>query len=362
MPINKLNVPFVGDIPWRVNDDCGELSCLEKFRWSLGLLYDCAVIGTPFFASQFTQCARGLNDAEFFPFHLGVEFRSGSVQLFRHGNVLPIAPCGLGGAFSGCTFISPLLNFLSNGDVLPFLQSGELSFLRFGGVEWLELLGKQRFVGYIQMPAFEILCHNKICQRPFAVPILELKLLYSSKTASEYQFNEALAEAEKFRIYERIPPESPYGSIDNLLKAEIGVTREEACAKVAARAQTTPPANKPGAQPGAQPGNENAKDEKTKVDTKKYLPSKPKRDAAYWTARMADRLKKSKPCSPNQKSPSHAMRATNSHRIRLGIIYPPKPSVPKALLPRKRFAVCARTARTDLQFSRWARVVGSRFN
>jgi hypothetical protein len=40
-----------------------------------------------------------------------------------------------------------------------------------------------------------------------------------------------LAEAERDRIYERVPPEKPYGSLDALLKAELGVTREESVAK-----------------------------------------------------------------------------------------------------------------------------------
>jgi len=47
----------------------------------------------------------------------------------------------------------------------------------------------------------------------------------------------ALAEAEEHRIYDYIPPEKPYGSMDALLVAEIGETAKTSTALVMARAQ-----------------------------------------------------------------------------------------------------------------------------
>jgi hypothetical protein len=44
--------------------------------------------------------------------------------------------------------------------------------------------------------------------------------------SSEQRWKQALEEAEQYRIYERVPPEKPYGSLDALLEAEIGVNVE----------------------------------------------------------------------------------------------------------------------------------------
>jgi hypothetical protein len=54
-----------------------------------------------------------------------------------------------------------------------------------------------------------------------------LKGQFHSLTVSEQHWQNALAEAERYRIYDRVPPEQPYGSLDALLKAEIGVSIEE---------------------------------------------------------------------------------------------------------------------------------------
>ncbi len=63
-----------------------------------------------------------------------------------------------------------------------------------------------------------------------------LKTLYGLKEASVERWEAALAEAEAHRIYDHIPPEHPYGSLDAMLKAEIGKTLAEFTADVAARA------------------------------------------------------------------------------------------------------------------------------
>jgi len=50
-----------------------------------------------------------------------------------------------------------------------------------------------------------------------------------------------LAEAEQHRIYDRIPPENPYGDIDSLLHAEVGLTKAQAERDVALRAEIAQP-------------------------------------------------------------------------------------------------------------------------
>jgi hypothetical protein len=41
------------------------------------------------------------------------------------------------------------------------------------------------------------------------------------------KYEQTLREAEQHRIYTRIPPEKPYGSLDAKLLAELGVTAEQ---------------------------------------------------------------------------------------------------------------------------------------
>ncbi len=55
------------------------------------------------------------------------------------------------------------------------------------------------------------------------------------------QWVAALEEADQHRIYERIPPEKPYGTMDALLLAEIGETATSSTARVMARAEDTLP-------------------------------------------------------------------------------------------------------------------------
>jgi hypothetical protein len=54
-----------------------------------------------------------------------------------------------------------------------------------------------------------------------------LRLGYQSSQVLLERFQENLAEAERHEIYKRVPPGQPYGSLDALLVAELGVTREE---------------------------------------------------------------------------------------------------------------------------------------
>jgi hypothetical protein len=55
-----------------------------------------------------------------------------------------------------------------------------------------------------------------------------LKNRWEQKTFTDKKWQDAILEIERHRIYEKIPTENPYGSLDVMLKAEIGHTREEA--------------------------------------------------------------------------------------------------------------------------------------
>jgi len=58
-----------------------------------------------------------------------------------------------------------------------------------------------------------------------------LKSAYHDKHASTDRFNERLELAEQYRIFDRLPtPEQPYGSLDAMLQAEIGASKDEAVA------------------------------------------------------------------------------------------------------------------------------------
>lgn len=67
-----------------------------------------------------------------------------------------------------------------------------------------------------------------------------LKTLWQHKTLSAEQWERILTEAEEHRIYERIPPEHPYGSLDAMLIAEIGVDTHDSRAQVLAAIENAP--------------------------------------------------------------------------------------------------------------------------
>lgn len=54
-----------------------------------------------------------------------------------------------------------------------------------------------------------------------------LRTFFQSKQASIQQFEKVLAEAEADRIFEKIPEDKPYGSMEALLCAELGVDGKE---------------------------------------------------------------------------------------------------------------------------------------
>ena len=51
-----------------------------------------------------------------------------------------------------------------------------------------------------------------------------LRTLHDGLEAEHALWEKALREAEADRIYEHVPPGKPYGSLDALLQAELGVT------------------------------------------------------------------------------------------------------------------------------------------
>jgi hypothetical protein len=50
-----------------------------------------------------------------------------------------------------------------------------------------------------------------------------LKQRFHSKTVTDNSWQKALEEAEQYRIYDKVPPEAPYGSLDALLQTELGM-------------------------------------------------------------------------------------------------------------------------------------------
>jgi len=54
-----------------------------------------------------------------------------------------------------------------------------------------------------------------------------LKMMFQSKETSVRRWQETLDMVEEHRVYDLVPPEQPYGSIDTLLAAEIGAGKAE---------------------------------------------------------------------------------------------------------------------------------------
>lgn len=70
-----------------------------------------------------------------------------------------------------------------------------------------------------------------------------IKTLYTSWNSSLHEWEEAVEKADQFKIYERLPdPKYPYGSLDAMLEAELGVTRDQGTKTV--RERTTAAAKK----------------------------------------------------------------------------------------------------------------------
>jgi hypothetical protein len=63
-----------------------------------------------------------------------------------------------------------------------------------------------------------------------------MRTRYQGKQLFIREWEQVLEEARQYRIFERVPPEAPYGSLDALLRAEIGCTEAESRANVRMRA------------------------------------------------------------------------------------------------------------------------------
>ena len=55
-----------------------------------------------------------------------------------------------------------------------------------------------------------------------------LKIRWQRKDFTDQQFEETLTELRQQEVWKVVPPEQPYGSLDALLKAEIGHTQQDA--------------------------------------------------------------------------------------------------------------------------------------
>jgi hypothetical protein len=54
------------------------------------------------------------------------------------------------------------------------------------------------------------------------------KARWARKEMVETQWHEALDELTEYKVWEHVPPDHPYGSLDKMLKAELGVNRRTA--------------------------------------------------------------------------------------------------------------------------------------
>jgi len=80
--------------------------------------------------------------------------------------------------------------------------------------------------------------------------VLLAKNQWRDVSCTIYEWEKALNELKDDKIAERYPPDKPYGSLDRLLKEEIGLTIDESRSNIATRTQVqstqATPANKPG--------------------------------------------------------------------------------------------------------------------
>jgi hypothetical protein len=116
-----------------------------------------------------------------------------------------------------------------------------------------------------------------------------LRLKWDSHEMSIRHWENMIKELLEEKVWERYPPGKPYGTVNTLLKAEIGYDLAESIKEVDRRAadylaQHATPSGKP----GGQPGNKNAvKDrDKNEVDNC-HVRFKGSNDPEYLTARIA---------------------------------------------------------------------------
>lgn len=72
-----------------------------------------------------------------------------------------------------------------------------------------------------------------------------LKRFHQCKEISIQDFEKVLAEVVQHRVWERVPPESPYGTLDEMLKVELGVSSAEEATRTKAQMLASDPEVKP---------------------------------------------------------------------------------------------------------------------
>ena len=68
-----------------------------------------------------------------------------------------------------------------------------------------------------------------------------LKIRWQRKDFTEKQYQEVMDELNAHRVWDIVPPEQPYGTIDALLEAEIGCSEQEAKRQLVAQATGSQP-------------------------------------------------------------------------------------------------------------------------
>jgi hypothetical protein len=119
-----------------------------------------------------------------------------------------------------------------------------------------------------------------------------LKGVYGRREASLRDWAAVLDDAERYKIYDRIPPAKPYGSMDAMLKAEIGVGVEEATKNKAQQMAADPGVEPLADEPGNPTGANQHSDRNGSVTTipdrgAKYRVRRLKRDRPDLNARVA---------------------------------------------------------------------------
>lgn len=116
-----------------------------------------------------------------------------------------------------------------------------------------------------------------------------LRLKWDSHEMSIRHWENMIKELLNEKVWERYPPNKPYGTVDTLLKEEIGYNLVESMKEVDRRAadylaKVTVPARKPGNPSG---NNQHQVKEKRKVDYNKHSKTKGGTDPAYLVSVIA---------------------------------------------------------------------------
>jgi hypothetical protein len=109
---------------------------------------------------------------------------------------------------------------------------------------------------------------------------------WQSKEISLEKWQEVLQEAQENRIWEKVPEGKPYGSLDALLRAEIGRGLEEANRTKAQQLAADPEVKEQPTRSEAMKGNQNAKKEKENSRSDRTTDSPRGETASYLVRRL----------------------------------------------------------------------------